>query len=331
MPSWSEDDPAQFWDAADLHERANGRLFVAADFALPCDLSFDTKVELAHEFAASLTDDECLPYTLAIHAGSGPDGEEHHPHVHLMFSERQNDGIERSPDRWFGRANSESPQDGGAPKSRTFHGRDWVEAARGRWAALVNDALERAGREDRVDHRSYDRQGVEREAGEHFGPGAASMLDRSGAHDRLERAATPGDTERELAAVEKEIAALESLRASLLREAEADERAYGSSAAGPNRDDDFSWPEVAMSSALETFRAQREAAEQVHAILKEVTDLLRGVSGQMQAIVGDDGFGSSSRRSRSGSSNQRSSCVKCAGFAIRAWRSSGRGCGADGR
>ena len=38
MPSWAEDDPEQFWDAADLYERANGRLYVSADFALPRDL-----------------------------------------------------------------------------------------------------------------------------------------------------------------------------------------------------------------------------------------------------------------------------------------------------
>src|SRR4029079_6209080 len=35
LPSWAEDDPAAFWDAADIYERENGRLYVSADFALP--------------------------------------------------------------------------------------------------------------------------------------------------------------------------------------------------------------------------------------------------------------------------------------------------------
>src|SRR5579871_5476074 len=35
MPSWAEEDPRDYWDAADAHERANGRLYVSADFALP--------------------------------------------------------------------------------------------------------------------------------------------------------------------------------------------------------------------------------------------------------------------------------------------------------
>ena len=105
-----------------------------------------------------------------------------------MFSERQNDGIERSREDWFRRANSEHPERGGAPKSRTFHGPAWIEQARERWAALTNEALERAGRADRVDHRSYERQGVDREPGEHYGPAAAHLVGRGDDHDRLERA-----------------------------------------------------------------------------------------------------------------------------------------------
>jgi hypothetical protein len=55
-----------------------------------------------------------------------------------MISERRNDGIERSREQWFRRANSEYPERGGAPKSRAFHGREWMERARGRWAELTN-------------------------------------------------------------------------------------------------------------------------------------------------------------------------------------------------
>ena len=66
-----------------------------------------------------LTDGEHLPYTLAIHAGEDADGHEHNPPAHLIFSERRNDGIERSRQDWFNRANSEHPEQGGAPKSRT--------------------------------------------------------------------------------------------------------------------------------------------------------------------------------------------------------------------
>ena len=94
LPSWAEDDPREYWDAADLYERANGRLYVSADFALPRDLDPKDQADLAHAFAEELTADERLPYTLAIHAGRDADGHEHNPHAHLMISERQNDGID---------------------------------------------------------------------------------------------------------------------------------------------------------------------------------------------------------------------------------------------
>src|SRR5690242_11933038 len=62
MPQWAEEDPREYWDAADSHERANGRLFIAGDFALPCDLEEEDQIELARDFVSELTDREHLPY-----------------------------------------------------------------------------------------------------------------------------------------------------------------------------------------------------------------------------------------------------------------------------
>jgi hypothetical protein len=89
--------------------------YLSADFALPRDLDRGDQIELALAFAQELTKDELLPYTLAIHEGRDADGREHNPHAHLMVSERRNDGIERSREQWFRRANSEHPKRGGAP------------------------------------------------------------------------------------------------------------------------------------------------------------------------------------------------------------------------
>jgi hypothetical protein len=242
LPAWAEGDASDFWDAADLFERANGRLFVAADFALPCDLTRDVQIDLAHEFARSLTEEEGLPYTFAIHEGRGPDGEEHNPHVHLMFSERQSDGIERSREEWFRRANPEDPERGGAPKSRTCHGPEWVEAARGRWADLVNEALARQGRDERVDHRSFARQGIESEPGRHYGPAAAYVFERTHAHDRLESASGEASDARRLETVEGEIARLEAARETVVRDGVQDEipEHQATTSWGSGRDDDAS-------------------------------------------------------------------------------------------
>ena len=186
MPAWAQGDARVYWDAADLYERANGRLYVSADFALPRDLETADQVALGHAFAQELTAGERLPYTLAIHAGLDADGQSHNPHAHLMISERQHDGHERSREQWFRRADSVHPERGGAPKTRSLHGHAWMEQARERWASLTNAALARAGHDVRVDHRSYERQGIDREPGQHFGPAAAHMVHRAEAQDRLE-------------------------------------------------------------------------------------------------------------------------------------------------
>ena len=39
MPEWAEEDPRSYWEAADLHERVNGRLFREVEFALPRELN----------------------------------------------------------------------------------------------------------------------------------------------------------------------------------------------------------------------------------------------------------------------------------------------------
>lgn len=244
MPSWARDDPRDYWDAADLFERANRRLYLSADFALPRGLEPDDQIALAYAFAQELTAVERLPYTLAVHAGHDADGREHNPHAHLIVSERRNDEVERSRQQWFRRANSAHPERGGAPKSRTFHGREWLEHARERWAQLTNTTLERCGRHERVAHRSYERQGIDREPGEHFGPGAAHVVARGQSHDRLEAGATMADDQETLRAIEGEIARLEITRQCLVHEvADRDEpqsgRRFAPDRCEPDRNDDL--------------------------------------------------------------------------------------------
>ena len=70
-----------------------GVFYSELQFALPKELGEAERRELAGEFAERVCSGERLPYTLAIHRG-GANGE--NPHAHLMFSERGNDGIERS-------------------------------------------------------------------------------------------------------------------------------------------------------------------------------------------------------------------------------------------
>ena len=231
MPEWAEDDPGAYWEAADEHERANGRLYSEVQFALPKELGEAERRELAGEFAERVCSGERLPYTLAIHRG-GANGE--NPHAHLMFSERGNDGIERSGEQWFKRHNAKAPEKGGARKSRAAKAGDWLEKTRKAWEQTANRALERAGRAERIDGRSLadlrdeaHRAGdlkrsaeLSREPNVHLGPeryrtsrGGASetvqqagRVERRNAADRSERDADSRKVER----LEWEIAGVEA-------------------------------------------------------------------------------------------------------------------------
>ena len=202
MPEWAEEDSHAYWEAADEHERANGRLYSEVQFALPVELDEGERRELALEFAQSLTARERLPYTLAIHRGvSDKPGTPDNPHCHLMFSERGNDGIERSVEQWFRRYNAKAPEKGGARKSRAAKAGDWLSKTRESWEREANRALERAGREERIDHRSLGERREEahragdleqaaelsREPNVHLGPERYRTL-RGGASETVQRA-----------------------------------------------------------------------------------------------------------------------------------------------
>ena len=181
LPGWAEEDPHAYWEAADAHERANGRLYREVEFALPTVLDEGERRELAREFAQSLTAEERLPYTLAIHRGGGEN-----PHCHLVISERANDGLDRTAETWFKRYNGKAPERGGARKVSTSS-KEWLQSTREAWAKHANRALARAGSVERIDHRSLSDRAEEareagdleraaelgREPGRHLGPGAA--------------------------------------------------------------------------------------------------------------------------------------------------------------
>ena len=212
MPAWAEAEPAVYWEAADQHERANGRLFKRLEFALPLALSAADRADLAVGFAHSLTDAERLPYTLAIHAGDGEN-----PHCHLMISERGNDGIERSPAQWFKRYNAAEPEQGGARKSEALKPRAWFDETRAAWADQTNAALERAGHDVRIDHRSLADQGIEdRLPGVHLGPNVVEMEARGIETDKGNAARETDRANAELAGAARKGGAAREERAAVI-------------------------------------------------------------------------------------------------------------------
>lgn len=172
MPAWASEAPRNYWEAADAHERANGRLFKQLEFALPKELSPEQQTALAASFCREMaqTKDGPLPYSFAMHKGH----DKENPHCHLLISERVNDGVNRAPGLWFKRAGKD-PAKGGAKKTNELRPREWLLHCRELWAERANHALRLAGHEARIDHRTLEAQGIDREPTTHLGPSVAAM------------------------------------------------------------------------------------------------------------------------------------------------------------
>ena len=116
MPSFAEGKPAEFWQAADVYERSNGRTCSSLVVAFPKELTQAQRIELAEEFIAEFADRYRYPFTCAIHNHAGSIGGIEQPHLHFMYSERHVDDIERTAEQFFKRYNPKQPEKGGAQK-----------------------------------------------------------------------------------------------------------------------------------------------------------------------------------------------------------------------
>jgi uncharacterized damage-inducible protein DinB len=195
MPAWAKENTALYWQAADLYERANGRLFQQVEIALPRELTEDQQIALAVSFAKELaqTPDGALPFTVAVHRGKGEN-----PHAHIVLSERVNDGIARASETWFKRAavvGKQTPEQGGAKKTAAFQGKQWIDELRQQWAERANLFLAQLGREERIDHRSHAERGIEAMPTIHEGPNVRAMAradrfkgDRAATNDEIRAA-----------------------------------------------------------------------------------------------------------------------------------------------
>jgi hypothetical protein len=167
LPAWADTEPNRFWQAADTHERVNGTTYREMEIALPRELSPAQRLALVRGFVQQELGSRHA-YQWAIHNPNAADGHEQ-PHVHLMFSERRVDGIDRDPNQYFRRHNPKAPEKGGAKKGYGPYSGGYLSAAervahlkglRQRWEIACNAALERAGRPERIDMRSHLERGL---------------------------------------------------------------------------------------------------------------------------------------------------------------------------
>ncbi len=192
-PEWATD-RAKLWNAAELAEkRKDACVAREIEVALPSELSPAERRRLVLDFAKDMANREGCAVDVAIHApGRAGDNRNHHAHILRTTRKVESDGLGAKLD-------TEKP---GRKRS------DDLEAVRAKWAALTNDRLRENGIADRVDHRSLEAQGIDREPTQHLGPAASGYERRTGkpsdkriqqereAVERLARARALGELER---------------------------------------------------------------------------------------------------------------------------------------
>lgn len=151
-------DRSTLWNAAEhVASRRNSRLAREWLVLLPPELSVTHRETLARSFARELSDKYLCAVDLAIHRPRpGADPRNHHAHLLMTLREVSPNGFGRRTSLELG--GRERYQLGIPGTSRN----EYLEL-RSRWAELVNQALQSAGLTERVDHRSLEHRGIDRE------------------------------------------------------------------------------------------------------------------------------------------------------------------------
>ena len=171
LPKWAKNDPKKFFQAADKYESVGHRRYVEIEFALPNELkTVEQYRQIIDAFIAKHLSDHYYAY--AIHDKIGMLSGQRHPHVHIMFSERLIDDVEKIKERSakaFFLYPARKKKDGsepsfeekwkrGAPKDRKWCNHQYVTVLRADFAKIQNEVLEQNGFSIRVDHRTLQAQ-----------------------------------------------------------------------------------------------------------------------------------------------------------------------------
>lgn len=145
-PEWVKNRES-LWNAVEVSEkRKDSQVAREIEVALPAELTRDQQIELVRDFAAKNYVNNGMIADVNIH-----DKQDGNPHAHILLTTR-----EILPDG-FGR------------KKTGWNNRDLITQWRESWEIEANTALERAGREERIDRRSLEDQGIDREPQIHVG------------------------------------------------------------------------------------------------------------------------------------------------------------------
>jgi ATP-dependent exoDNAse (exonuclease V) alpha subunit len=172
--AWARD-RASLWGAAESAEtRKNARVAREYLVALPVELSPAERTELVRSFSQELTDRYGFAVDFAVHAPRDfPGSDPRNFHAHLLATTREVtlEGL--------GAKTTLDMNDGKRGELGLKPAIHELLHVRARWATVTNEALEKAHIAQRIDHRSLEAQGIDREPRPQI-PRAAFEMERHG-------------------------------------------------------------------------------------------------------------------------------------------------------
>ena len=149
LPAWAQGSAHTYFRAAERYEWARGTAFEEWKLTLPQELSPRQNMDLMRDLVDIIAGDR-LPITYAFHCPPTVRGTREQPHLHLLISGRQHDGIQRPLTQHFKKYNRTHPERGGAPKDPALYHYRAVKGWRVTISDVINVHLERAGCEERL-------------------------------------------------------------------------------------------------------------------------------------------------------------------------------------
>ena len=177
-------DRSDLWNMAEQAEnRKDARTAREWVIALPDELDANDRKELARDFARNLVNKYGVVADLAIHEPS-KGGDDRNHHAHIMLTTRK--AVLHGNDiKLTDKADIELSN---AKRSKLGLGttQEDIKAVRQMWAVVANNALERAGQRQKIDHRSYADQNSQLQPTIHEG-NAVTQLRRQGIETEISR------------------------------------------------------------------------------------------------------------------------------------------------
>jgi len=179
-------DRQTLWNAVEKAERGkNAQLAYSFDIALQNEFSLDENVALARQFLLEHFVSRGMVVDFAIHVPDTEPGGISNPHFHVMAPIRpiEANGKWGMKQRRVYELDEEGNRRLDADGNYIFNAvptTDWgspetLEYWREQWAAMCNTKFEEKGLPERIDHRSYERQGVDILPTIHEGPSVRQM------------------------------------------------------------------------------------------------------------------------------------------------------------